>query len=45
MCASNISANTRVMEGCKELRLFGFYKKRNSLSNRNCSLSNRMLEM
>jgi len=35
--------NTRVMEGCKELRLYGFYGKRNSMSNRSYPLCNRML--
>jgi len=34
--------NTRVIVGCKELRLFGFYRKRNFLSKRRILLSNRM---
>lgn len=33
--------NTRVMEGGWELRLFGFYRKRNFLSKRRILLCNR----
>ena len=39
---SMLLPNTRVMEGCKELRLYGFCKKRNFLSKRRNVMSKRI---